>query len=92
MGTYIASILENTKQICNEYLQRKIGLLELQARLSALCDSLGNDIPINLRRNLCNFVEDLEYIRFMYNEDEYFHATNNVISTLNLFLETLQTP
>ena len=78
--------LQMIKQIYEDYLERKIDLVELQTEFSAIYSNLENDIPLELQKYIHNFIEDLEYIRFMYDQDEQFDAITGKILHLKQFI------
>lgn len=78
---------QKIKQLCGEYLQKKIDLLVLQNMLNSISSNFENDIPKTLQREVHNFIEDLEYTRFMYNENEQFYVISSKILKLHEILK-----
>jgi hypothetical protein len=89
MNVYIIKIIEKIKQFCTGYLELRLDLPSLQRTLSAFCSNFDNGIPQEFQQKVNNFVEDLEYIRFMYNQNEQFEMVAKKILELNLFMEKL---
>ncbi len=90
MNAHILKLINEIKRYCTAYLQKEINLVTLQRWVDAIRSSFENDVPKKIQDGVFNFVEELEYIRFMRNEDEHFEAISNEISkTLARFYQNL---
>ena len=59
--------------------------------MDAIGSSFENDVPKEVQDGVFNFVEELEDIRFMRNEEEHFEAISNEIAKLDgLFLKYVE--
>lgn len=86
MNTHNLKYINEIKQYCAAYLRRETDLVTLQVSVDAIRSNFENDVPKEVQNGVFNFVEELEYIRFMRNEDEHFEAISNEITKLdNLF-------
>jgi len=83
MNVQTIKAMQKIKQTCEEYLHRKSNLIIFQNTLNAIYSSFENDIPQELQNGIHNFIEDLEYIKFMYNQNEQFEAISKKIAKLN---------
>lgn len=88
MDIWILELLGTITQTCDQYLEKKISLPALQDAVSATSENFDNTVPKELRRKIHNFVEELEHIRFMYNDYEQFDIVANKINDLNSILST----
>lgn len=87
MNEHILKLLKSIKQHCNEYIEKKIDIGTLQNYISAIHSNFENDVPKIIQINVYNFVEDLEYIRFMYNDNEQYDVVLNKIIELNNIID-----
>jgi len=86
MNAHILKYINEIKRHCSAYLRKETDLITLQRWVDAISSNFENDVPKELQNGVFNFVEELEYIRFMRNEDEHFEAISNEITKLdNLF-------
>ena len=83
MNTHILKYINEIKRYCAAYLRKETDLVTLQISVDAIRSNFENDVPKEVQDGVFNFVEELEYIRFMRNEDEYFEAISNEIEKLN---------
>lgn len=86
MQNHIIKHLQSIQNTCNAFLDRKISLVELQQVVNGISSSLENDVPKEIRAQTFNFVEELEYIRWMYNDHEQFDQIAQKIAQLNTLL------
>lgn len=83
MNTHILKYINEIKRYCNAYLKKEMDLVTLQRWVDAIGSSFENDVPKEVQNGVFNFVEELEYIRFMRNEEEHFEAISNEIVKLD---------
>lgn len=86
MKEHSRKLLKAIKDSCDSFLDKKISLTELQQNIEAIRSNFENDADKTLQNAVYNFVEQLEYIRFMFNENEKFNEATEEIKKLNLVI------
>lgn len=86
MSKHNKNLLETIQNFCDEYLEKKINLLELELYVSAVHSNFENDIDPKITDTIGSFVGELEEIRFMCNTEKQHETVANEIHTLNSFI------
>jgi len=81
-NNYMLKLIEKIKIAFDDFLHKKISLIELQNMMSAIEGCFDNSMNSNIKLALDSFIEELEEIRFMYNPDEHFKKVSKKIRDL----------
>ena len=86
MNSHLKRLLQTVQDSCDTYIERKASLLRLQQSIDAVGSSLDNSVDKTIGVSIENFVERLEYIRFMYEEAEQYPVVVKEIEKLKKVL------
>ncbi len=75
--------LQTIKSFCNDYLEHKISLYDLQHSIESINNSFENDMNQMIVNEIFLFVEELDYINVTYEVSEQYNAVENEIIKLD---------
>ena len=71
---------------CDAFLEKKINIAGLQQDVNVLYSNLEGDVDLLIHKNVHNFIERLEYIRFLHSKDQHFEVASKEVLKLRDFL------